>query len=63
MRRWFAMPFTTLRTPTTAQVRGAVGGCVVGRGEVARSAVSGNFWHGELIGQAHAPARRGRAHR
>ena len=41
MRRWFTPPRTTSCTHTTARVRGAVEGCIVGRSEVARSTVSG----------------------
>jgi hypothetical protein len=41
MRGRFTTPHRTLRPHTTAQVRAAVGGCVVGRHEVACSAVSG----------------------
>jgi hypothetical protein len=40
MRGWFAMPCSTSRTRTTAQVRGAAEGWVMGRCEVACSAVS-----------------------
>jgi hypothetical protein len=41
MRRSFTSPRGTSRDHTTAQVRGAVEGCVVGRGEVASGVVSG----------------------
>jgi hypothetical protein len=38
---WFTMPHSASHPHTTAQVRGAVGGCVMGQSEVAHSAVSG----------------------
>jgi len=41
MRGWFTTPHSASRPHTTAQVRGAVEGCVMGQSEVARSAVSG----------------------
>jgi hypothetical protein len=47
MRGLFTTPRGTSRAYTIAQVRSAVGGRVVGWGEVARGAVSGNFWHAE----------------
>ena len=43
MRGWFTSPRSTSCDHTTAKVKGAAEGCVVGRSEVARSAVSGEF--------------------
>jgi hypothetical protein len=43
MRGGFTTPRTTSRLHTSPQVEGTVAGCVVGRGEVARSVVSGKF--------------------
>jgi hypothetical protein len=43
MRRWSTTPCDTARVHTTAQVRGAINGSVVGRDEVACSTVFGKF--------------------
>ena len=40
---WFAPPCSTSGPSTAAQVRGAVEGCVVGRGDETCGGVSGNF--------------------
>jgi hypothetical protein len=48
---WFTMPHSASHPHTTAQVRGAVGGCVMGQSEVAHSAVSGKSLQGPLGGR------------
>jgi hypothetical protein len=69
MRRWFTTPPNTSRPRTTAHVRSAVEGCVVGRGEVTCGVDSGKFlaepcevaWPGRLSLIVPTRPRRGAA--